>query len=331
MIKKSSEAGMKAFIIDSRWVLRAIIDGLPDSKSTDPNLYIDLKGNNLSRDGTLSLLTILVEPRHTVHLLDITTLGVDAFSIAGSGGQTIKRILESRDVVKVFFDIRNASDALFGLYNIRVEGIEDLKLLELASRDSPKEYVNGLVMCVERDIPISTMEKRHWMKAKQETLDSFGLLMDASYDITDNRPLCQEMKSSYLKDILHMPALHELYRAMLCDAWWREIEEETTTRIAFSQSKGFIGRGQHMTSAPCRWLYWRPHAKEERSHELLACRRGSMDSSDEADPGALYIYTRPTEGQNDEPSKMLEVSSIRGPRGGASYSGGFEFVFDNDC
>jgi exonuclease 3'-5' domain-containing protein 1 len=322
---------MDAFIIDSRWVLRAFIDGLPDSKGTDPSLYIDLKGNNLSRDGTLSLLTILVEPRHTVHLLDITILGVDAFSIAGSGGQTIKRILESRDIVKVFFDIRNASDALFGLYNIRVEGIEDLQLLELASRDSPKEYVNGLATCVERYIPTSTMEKRHWMKAKQRTRGLFGPLMGASYDITDSRPLCRELESSCLKDILHMPALRELYRAKLCNAWLREIEEETTTRIAFSQSKGFIGRGQHMALAPCRWLYWRLDTKEERSHELLTCRRGSIDSSDEADPGAPYTYTRPTEGQNDEPLKMLEALSIRGPRGGARYSGGFEFVFDDDC
>lgn len=134
---------MDAFIIDSRRVLRAFIDGLPDFKGSDPSLYIDLKGNNLSRNGTLSLITILVEPRHTVHLLDITTLGGDAFSIAGSSGQTIKRILESREVVKVFFDVRNDSDALSGLYNVRVEGIEDLQLLELASRDPPREYVNS--------------------------------------------------------------------------------------------------------------------------------------------------------------------------------------------
>ncbi|KAK0251990.1 hypothetical protein LTR35_018387, partial [Friedmanniomyces endolithicus] len=99
-------------------------------------LYVDLEGNNLSRNGTLSLVTILLEPERDFYLVDVTTLGRDAFTTAGAGGRTLKAVLESRDIIKVFFDIRNDSDALFGLFEIHVAGIED-------SRNFSEKNVNG--------------------------------------------------------------------------------------------------------------------------------------------------------------------------------------------
>jgi exonuclease 3'-5' domain-containing protein 1 len=117
---------MEAQMIESPSALKTFIDSLPDCKGPVLSLYIDLEGNNLSRKGTLSLVTILVEPRHTVHLVDVTGLGEQAFHVAGSDGRTLKKILESQEIVKVFFDIRNDLDALFGLFGIRVGGIEDV-------------------------------------------------------------------------------------------------------------------------------------------------------------------------------------------------------------
>lgn len=156
----SNPADMEPQMIESKPALRAFIDNLPECKDPDPSLFVDLEGNNLSRKGTLSLVTVLVEPRHTVHLIDVTGLGDDAFTTAGLDGRTIKRILESPKVCKVFFDIRNDSDALYSLSSIRVQGIEHLQLMELASRASWKKYVNGLSKCIERDAPISFEEKQ---------------------------------------------------------------------------------------------------------------------------------------------------------------------------
>jgi len=82
-------------MIDSPSALKAFIGSLPDLDSLTPSLYIDLEGNNLFREGTLSLVTILVEPWHTVHLVDVTGLGRLAFHTAGPDGKTLKRILES--------------------------------------------------------------------------------------------------------------------------------------------------------------------------------------------------------------------------------------------
>lgn len=47
------------------------------------------------------------------------------------------------DRMKVFFDIRHDSDALFGLFKINLDGIHDLQLMELATRDLQKRHLHG--------------------------------------------------------------------------------------------------------------------------------------------------------------------------------------------
>jgi exonuclease 3'-5' domain-containing protein 1 len=59
-------------------------------------------------------------------LVDIYTLGDKAFPTIGAGGRTLKGILESDSIPKVFFDVRNDSDALFSHFQIRLAGIHDL-------------------------------------------------------------------------------------------------------------------------------------------------------------------------------------------------------------
>lgn len=163
----TEHAKMEVEMIDDAKALKAFLDGLPPN-DTKPNLYVDLEGNNLSRNGTLSLVTMLVEPRHTVHLIDVHILGKDAFTTANTNGATLKQILEFNSITKVFFDIRNDSDALFHLHGIRVAGIEDLQLMELGSR-SNKRLVNGLGKCIDKDAPISPAEREAWKSAKESS------------------------------------------------------------------------------------------------------------------------------------------------------------------
>ena len=103
---------MKPELINNFSLLKTFLDGLNDISGEPLTLYIDLEGNNLSRHGTLSLVTILIEPREKVYLIDVTKLGRDAFDTVGLDGRSVRNILEARDIIKVFFDIRNDSDAL---------------------------------------------------------------------------------------------------------------------------------------------------------------------------------------------------------------------------
>jgi exonuclease 3'-5' domain-containing protein 1 len=321
---------MEAQMIDSPSALKTFIDSLPDCKGPVPSLYIDLEGNNLSRKGTLSLVTILVEPRHTVHLVDVTGLGERAFQVADSDGRTLKSILESQEIVKVFFDIRNDSDALFGLFGIRVGGIEDVQLMELASRSFPKRFINGLAKCIERDSTLPYAEKREWKASKERGHKLFDPNLGGGYAVFDERPLSAEINKYCVQDVMHMPALRELYRAKLCDVWWRKIEAETAARINLSQGRHFNGQGMHMAKAPAGWEHFRPSWAERQSRVLLTLRRDSAVTP----PATTKRVMSSQVGSRQEPDSglaaILGALSIQGNRSGQGSSFRDEFGFDDE-
>jgi len=159
---------------------------------------------------------VLVEPGEKVHLIDVTTLGKDAFDGTGSDGRSLRDILESSEIIKVFFDIRNDSDALYSLYNVQVRGIWDLQLMELASRNFQKRCVNGLAKCMERDSRIGNEGKTEWRRGKERGHDLFEPTRGGSYAVFDQRPLSAEVENYCTQDVAFMPHLCEIYREKLC-------------------------------------------------------------------------------------------------------------------
>ncbi|KAK0971855.1 hypothetical protein LTR54_017700 [Friedmanniomyces endolithicus] len=237
---------MDSKFLDTTAKLEKFLSELGNCDGQPPRLYVDLEGNTLSRNGTLSLVTILLEPEGDVYLIDVTTLGRGAFTTAGIGGRTLQAVLESKDIIKVFFDIRNDSDALFGLYEIRVAGIEDLQLMELASRNFSKMLANGLAKRIERDSTIPFVERRRWQLVKDNGKYLFDPQRGGSYAVFDQRPLQKDIKEYCTQDVTFMPHPRDIYRRKLCDAWRRKIDVERNGRIQLSQSPSFRGKGQHM-------------------------------------------------------------------------------------
>lgn len=256
-------------LIDTTSRLESFLDGIIDDTSKPLILYVDLEGNNLSRHGTLSLVTIFVESESKVYFVDVTTLQHDAFDTAGSNGRTLRAVLESDDIIKVFFDIRTDSDALFSLYGVCVSGIEDLQLMELASRTFDKRHLNGLAKCIERDSTIGFKEKQEWKSVKEKGKKLFEPRYGGSYAVFDERPLSPEIHTYCVQDVTLMPHLRAIYRAKLCDAWWKKIDKETKARVKLSQSANFNSKGQHMAQGPRGWLYWNPTHKERLLRTLF--------------------------------------------------------------
>lgn len=126
-------ATMDSSILSTPGEIASLVDSIT-SHSTPPTLYFDLEGISLSRKGTISILQLLISPARHVYLIDVHNLGAAAFTTPGSNGQTLTDILSSPTIPKVCFDIRNDSNALFFLFNVAVQGIQDLQLMENASR-----------------------------------------------------------------------------------------------------------------------------------------------------------------------------------------------------
>ncbi|KAI4263515.1 MAG: hypothetical protein L6R42_001337 [Xanthoria sp. 1 TBL-2021] len=241
-------------LIDTPEAMTSIIDTLVALPSSPPSLFIDLEGVSLSRHGTVSILQLLVSPSDRTYLIDIHTLGSKAFHAPSTDGQmTLKSILESNAISKVFFDVRRDSDALYAHFGIKLAGIQDIQLMELATRNPivPKKYINGLAKCIEKDVAMTKNEMQRWKTVKEKGLRLFDPNRGGSYEVFNTRPLSEDIKTYCVQDVKFMPKLWAVYDARLTSLSWREkVNQATRDRVMKSQSDSFNANGPHMKFGP---------------------------------------------------------------------------------
>lgn len=188
-------------IIDAVGDLTELLKGLADLPAWPPSLFIDLEGINLSRNGTISILQVFVSSTQKTYLVDIYTLRDKAFSHPASEGSTLRSILESPSIPKVFFDVRNDSDALFSHYGINLAGVQDLQLMELATHTFSRRLVNGLGKCIEHDAPMTLCERAKWKACKEAGRKFFAPECGGSYEVFIARPLSAEIIQYCAQDV----------------------------------------------------------------------------------------------------------------------------------
>ncbi len=265
--------------------------------SKSPALYLDLEGANLSREGTLSLISVFVQPLNHAYIVDVTTLKEKTFStevasVSTSTGKhevtvknsidpsnaeakstlassvhldesqpgkqsaatavTFKTILESPSITKVFFDVRNDSDALFSHYGIRLAGIEDVQLQELAARPRHrnKTFLCGLAKCVDLDLTLPAAEKTEWLRVKNKGVRLFGPEYGGSYAVFDARPLAEDIVRYCVNDVRYLPLLRENYLRRLDARWKAEVLKESKRRVLESQSAEYRPGGREKAISP---------------------------------------------------------------------------------
>ncbi|KAI0837045.1 ribonuclease H-like domain-containing protein [Hypoxylon sp. FL0890] len=242
-------------IIDTTQALSVVLDAIEGLPTNPPSLYIDLEGVKLSRYGSISILQLHIFPTSQTYLIDIKTLGSKVFSTSGSSGRTFQDVLESQEIQKVIFDVRRDSDALFSHFNVRLEGIQDLQLMELATRSSRKSHVNGLSKCIEKDLSLSSADASAFKATKEKGLKLFDPKLGGSYEVFNERPISEEVRKYCIEDVKYLPLLWACYNRKLTPQWRAKVHTETKARIALSQTANFNGDGKHMALAPSGWSY----------------------------------------------------------------------------
>ncbi|XMA11671.1 hypothetical protein WAI453_004462 [Rhynchosporium graminicola] len=95
----------------------------------------------------------------TTFVLDFIAPGQVLFDTVNESEISVKRILEDPAICKVFFDVRNDSAALYHQYGIKLQGIVDIQIMELAARYSRRTtYIWGLNASIERYLRLSHEE-----------------------------------------------------------------------------------------------------------------------------------------------------------------------------
>lgn len=236
--------------IDSENSLITLLHSIPSLAVEPPSLYIDLEGNALGRHGSISILSLT--SLLSKYLIDIHSLKEAAFSATTTSGTSLKAIPTSPTIPKAAFDIRNDSDALFSLFKVSVDGIKDLRFMELATRKGSRIFVSSLAKCIEKDGPICAAAKAEWSLAKERGLRLLDPKKQGRYEVFDERPLKPEIVQYCQQDVAVLPALYEVYNTTLRQtgqAFWRvRIRGETENRIKLSQSRRYNGKLEIMAA-----------------------------------------------------------------------------------
>ncbi|MCJ1240985.1 hypothetical protein MMC14_008989 [Varicellaria rhodocarpa] len=241
---------MASSIIDTPTAMENFLTAVANLPTNPPSLYLDLEGTDLSRHGSISIIEVFVLPLNHVYLVDIHVLGEKAFSTSGSDGRTLKGILESPDIPKVFFDVRNDSDALYSLFNINLAGVQDVQLLENATRSFNRRCVNGLGRCIENDATMTYSEKADWNTVKEQGRKLYDPKLGGSYEVFNTRPMTEEIRKYCVQDVLFLPGLWSKYTEKLPTRWTEEVRAKTLDRVALSQTTNYNGNGRHMALSP---------------------------------------------------------------------------------
>ncbi|KAH6843498.1 ribonuclease H-like domain-containing protein [Chaetomium sp. MPI-CAGE-AT-0009] len=208
-------------LISSLPDLRAFLSSIPPSST----FYLDLEGKSLSRNGTLSLLTVLVHPTRATSIVDVQTLGNAAFTTPRVSGIALKAILEDLYTYKYFWDVRNDADALWVHHKVRPAGVIDVQLLENGSRVGDKTYLHGLDKSVKIDLGLKFMDVYCWVKIKK---DVQALMPN---DIFAYRPLDAMTIQYCVNDVIYLPVLHNLYTKRITSEWLGKAIDESARRV----------------------------------------------------------------------------------------------------
>ncbi|KAK7751866.1 hypothetical protein SLS62_006167 [Diatrype stigma] len=243
-------------LIDTPATISKLLDSLEGLPTTPPSLYIDLEGENISIHGPISILQLHVLPSNQTYLLDVKLLGHDAFTTPGTGGRTLRQLLESEHIPKVIFDVRNDSAALYKQYQVSLAGMHDLQLMELGKRNlGGKRFVNGLGKCIEYDAGLTLFEKAAWKSSKEIGFNLFAPERGGSYAVFNERPLRKEVEEYCIQDAVYLPRLWSKYNEMLTPAWKDRVLEATKARLVMSQDMTYVGNGPNRANGPDDWRW----------------------------------------------------------------------------
>lgn len=167
----------------------------------------------------------------------------------------IQRLRRTDNTKKHLFDARDDSDALYALFDVRLAGVVDIQLLELASRRGAKHIVCGLAACIEQEQALPWLALSQWQSTRKEVVKMFDPNPSGSCEIFNQRPLLQVLIEYYMGDVQVLSILSTVYQSRLNNHWSEEVLAETEKRLEESRSLGYRHRGKQKILGLRNWRY----------------------------------------------------------------------------
>jgi exonuclease 3'-5' domain-containing protein 1 len=120
---------------------------------------------------------------------------------------TLKEVLESNKIPKVFFDVRNDSDALFAHFQISLQCVVVIQLMEFVTRPYPGRYLRGLPKCIQEQAGLNWTKERQWQMVKHAGVKFFAPEKGGTYEIFNARPFPKALLDYCIQDVMLLPKL----------------------------------------------------------------------------------------------------------------------------
>ncbi|KAF4443183.1 3 -5 exonuclease protein [Fusarium austroafricanum] len=209
------------------------LNGLPDKI---PSIFIDVTG--VGKNVLVELL-LLIMPANTLYVINMERFDTSALSVVDGNETSLRNILESRTIKKVGFDIRGMS-RLFHQMGVSLDGMWDIQLLELASRDyrESKKFLAGLDKCINQDIPCPNSAKARWLAAGHSANGQpFGAFKHVPRQRMQRVEIFPALWSTY-RHRIHVPDNAFWLVAARTESWRRVQESKDSRRKHEEQHMG---------------------------------------------------------------------------------------------
>ena len=270
-------------------LIDTIIHAWESATSTTPIIFLDCEGVDLGRLGSLTIMQLYVPSAAKVYLLDVQTLEETAFKTIGTKQATdLKDALESRDLVRMMWDCRADSDALYEHYGVRLAGVVDAQLVENATAKRCKNFKTSFALdtSVSRrlnfsndellafhsikadvrlaiedgpDYVLQLLEDHKNQKSKfqdQSMREANGPRAEANViPAMAVRPIHRLIIDYCVQDVVVLPLLLE--RCMESKCWsvkWKErVQKESNKRLRVARDPNYDPSNMDMAAHPQGW------------------------------------------------------------------------------
>lgn len=169
-------------------------------------LSFDIEGKKLGRYGEVSIIQIAT-PQRKVYLFDVLALGQSLFD-----AKLLLPILSDPNILKLCYDCRCDSEALYHLYRIQMFGLYDLQIVYTLLFQSKKDpFLKGLHKAMKKII--ATCEDINTFETASADLEiKIKTKHEWNPELMMQRPISPDILKYCAIDVVH---LFEMYRQ-----WW---------------------------------------------------------------------------------------------------------------
>eukprot|EP00930_Biecheleria_cincta_P030460 TRINITY_DN21102_c0_g2_i2.p1 TRINITY_DN21102_c0_g2~~TRINITY_DN21102_c0_g2_i2.p1 ORF type:complete len:332 (-),score=69.35 TRINITY_DN21102_c0_g2_i2:115-1110(-) len=196
-----------AHVVDTVQLCQAAVAELFREKE----VAVDIEGVELGRRGEICLIQITGASSDIVYLFDIFVLRDKTF---GEGG--LKKLLETEEVAKLFFDVRADCDALHHIFGVNVCAAYDVQVLWHVRFQHPDDvYLQGLkkvqTKFLEQSKVLTPRSMRKIDSIKDAGQKMFVPELGGSYEVWKQRPFPPELLEYAAADVKFLLDMRSLW------------------------------------------------------------------------------------------------------------------------